>query len=141
MGSDPDFAGSSYSIDDGLTWTNIDAIQHVDVAFFSDTTGYSGGFTVSSNTGGVFVYSSNVLSSDNFAFAKAISVYPNPTNDLINITGTDSILKVELINLSRQSIRNLQPSNSVSLEGIANGMYFIKITTDKGMETLPIIKE
>jgi photosystem II stability/assembly factor-like uncharacterized protein len=141
VGSDPNFQGSSYSIDDGLTWTNIDAIQHVDVAFFSNTTGYSGGFTESSNTGGVFVYSSNVLSDDNFAFAKAISLYPNPAKNLINITGTDSILKLELINLSGQSIKSLQPSNSVSLEGIANGMYFIKITTDKGMETLPIIKE
>jgi hypothetical protein len=81
------------------------------------------------------------LSSDNFAFAKAVSLYPNPAKNLINITGTDSILKLELINLSGQSIKSLQPLNSVSLEGIANGMYFIKITTDKGMETLPIIKE
>lgn len=141
VGSNPDFQGSSYSIDDGLTWTNIDALQHVDVAFFNNTTGYSGGFTETSDTGGVFVYSSNVLSDDNFAFAKAISLYPNPTQSQVNITGTASVLKLELINLSGQSIKSLQPSNSVSLEGVANGLYFIKITTDKGIETLPIIKQ
>jgi hypothetical protein len=140
VGSNPDFAGSSYSKDDGITWNNIDTIQHVDVAFFSATAGYSGGFTNASDDGGVFVYSSNVLSGGNFAFAKAISLYPNPAKNQVNISGTDTIIKLELVNLSGQIVKALEPAHVLSLEGVATGLYFLKITTDLGTETRPLIK-
>lgn len=141
VGSNPDFAGSSYSKDDGLTWTNIDTIQHVDVSFFNLTTGYSGGFTQSSTEGGIFVYSDNVLTEGNFAFAKTVSLYPNPAQDHVNISGADSVLKLELINLSGQLIKSLQPSIYVPLDGLSTGLYFLKITTESGTETLPLIKK
>ncbi len=141
VGSDPAFAGSSYSNDDGATWTNIDAIQHVDVAFFNDTNGYSGGFTQNSQTGGVFVSSSSVLSSGEFAFAKAIQLYPNPALNQLNITTEDSILQLELINLSGQLLKIFPSTRTVALDGIASGMYLLKITTDKGTQTLPFLKQ
>ncbi|WP_194851556.1 T9SS type A sorting domain-containing protein [Nonlabens antarcticus] len=141
VGSDPAAAGSSYSLDDGVSWTNIDSEQHVDVAFFNLTTGFSGGFTVTSDDSGVFKYSSNILTENDIAFAKAISFYPNPTKNLINISGYDSIMNLELINLSGQTVKVLEPMEKVSLEGVQSGMYLLKITTNQGTETLPIIKE
>lgn len=141
VGSNPTFSGSSYSSNDGVSWTNIDTVQHVDVAFLNVTTGYSGGFTNSSDTGGVFVYSSNVLSVDDSAFAKAISLYPNPTSSQVNIATTATILHLELINLSGQNIRPIEPARSLSLEGLPAGMYMIKVTTDLGTQTLPLIKK
>jgi photosystem II stability/assembly factor-like uncharacterized protein len=45
VGGDVNFAGSSYSMDDGITWVNIDTDQHVDTAFFNNTLGYSGSFS------------------------------------------------------------------------------------------------
>lgn len=141
VGSNPSFSGSSYSQDDGVTWVNIDTEQHVDVAFFNATTGYSGGFTSSSDDTGVFVFSSSVLSVDNSAFAKAISLYPNPTNNQVNINTTNSILQVELINLSGQNFKVFTPASSISLEGLPTGLYLLKIITNKGVQTIPIIKK
>lgn len=141
VGSNPSFSGSSYSLDDGLTWINIDNIQHVDIAIFDRLTGYSGGFTSSTDDTGVFRINSSVLSSEEFAFAKAISLYPNPTKNRVNISGTDTVLKLELFNLSGQMVKTLHPALNIVLDGISNGLYFIKITTDLGTETLPIIKE
>ena len=37
--------GSSYSLDGGFTWTQIDALAHTATAFLDNQTGYSGGFT------------------------------------------------------------------------------------------------
>jgi len=140
VGSNPDFAGSSYSVDDGVTWTNIDTKQHVDVSFFDSVTGYSGGFTSNAGNTGVFKYAAEVLTVDNFAFAKAISLYPNPTSDLVNISSTGTIARLELINLSGQQIKVFEPLTVISLKELPAGMYLIKITTDQGVETLPIIK-
>ncbi|KQC32321.1 glycosyl transferase [Nonlabens sp. YIK11] len=141
VGSDPNFAGSSYSVNDGVTWVNIDTKQHVDVAFLNTSAGYSGGFTSDTNTTGVFKYVGDVLSAgDEFAFAKAISLYPNPTRNELNISGTDRVLNLELFNLSGQSLKVFQPSHSLSLEGLPTGLYLLKITTPLGMQSIPVLK-
>ncbi len=145
VGSNPAFAGSSYSLDDGVTWTNIDDTQHVDIALFDPTTGYSGGFTNGTDNAGVFVISSSVLTSalsgDEYAFAKAYSLFPNPTSDRIQISSQEPIVQLELLTLRGQKIKEKTSSNQLSLEGLANGMYFIKITTSAGNQTLPVIKK
>ena len=141
VGSDPNFQGSSYSTNDGLTWTNIDNVQHVDVAFLNQNTGYSGGFTNNEDTSGVFKYAGDVLSAgDEFAFAKAISLYPNPTKNQIHIHGADVINKLELFNLSGQSLKVFQPLNDVSLDDLPTGTYLLKITTPQGSQLLPVLK-
>ncbi len=144
VGSSTGFTGSSYSLDDGITWVNIDAIQHVDIALFNPTTGYSGGFTNNSDTAGVFTISSNVLdrslSSREFASAKAISLYPNPSNDKIQISSVEAVIQLELLNLGGQCIRQKMNSNTLSLDGVADGLYLVKIKTQQGTATLPVIK-
>ncbi|MCB0442969.1 MAG: T9SS type A sorting domain-containing protein, partial [Flavobacterium sp.] len=75
-----------------------------------------------------------------------ISIYPNPTNDIVNITIKDnSILKtIELYDvqgrlLQTQLVNNV--NSELNLSERANGMYFIKINTDKGSKVEKLIKE
>lgn len=75
-----------------------------------------------------------------------ISIYPNPTNDVVNITVKDnSIIKtIELFDiqgrlLQTQLVNNI--TSELNLSSRANGMYFIKITTDLGSKVEKLIKE
>jgi len=75
-----------------------------------------------------------------------ISIYPNPTNDVVNITVKDnSIIKtIELFDiqgrlLQTQLVNNI--TSELNLSSRANGMYFIKITSDLGSKVEKLIKE
>ncbi|WP_415060682.1 T9SS type A sorting domain-containing protein [Flavobacterium sp.] len=75
-----------------------------------------------------------------------ISVYPNPVKDVVNITvKNDSILKtIELYDvqgrlLQTQLVNDVHSELNVSSR--ANGMYFIKINTDKGTKVEKLVKE
>lgn len=48
--------GSSYSLDDGNTWLNIDtgSVQYTDLAFFDLKTGWAGSFNTSATDGGIY---------------------------------------------------------------------------------------
>uniref|UniRef100_UPI0023F585B1 DUF7619 domain-containing protein n=1 Tax=Flavobacterium filum TaxID=370974 RepID=UPI0023F585B1 len=75
-----------------------------------------------------------------------ISVYPNPVKDVVNITvKNDSILKtIELYDvqgrlLQTQLVNDVHSELNVSSR--ANGMYFIKINTDKGTKVEKLVKK
>lgn len=53
-GSASALSGSSYSLDAGVTWVTIDAIQHLYVDFLNTTTGWSGGFNSSATVNGIW---------------------------------------------------------------------------------------
>ncbi|MBM3418397.1 MAG: T9SS type A sorting domain-containing protein [Bacteroidetes bacterium] len=57
-------------------------------------------------------------------------VYPNPTNDLINIiiSDSDKNFQIELIDLSGQLILSESNKNELNLNHISNGVYILKIS-------------
>lgn len=74
-------------------------------------------------------YSFTFLSTPDFNLDTSISVYPNPTTGMVLITNS------ELINIKRvgiYSVLGTLVSDSLDITGRANGIYIIKIETDKG---------
>ena len=70
-------------------------------------------------------------------------VYPNPTNDLINITISDSDknFQIELMDLSGQLILIESNKNELNLNHLSNGVYLLKISLeDQVIATERIIK-
>ncbi|MBM3429605.1 MAG: T9SS type A sorting domain-containing protein, partial [Bacteroidetes bacterium] len=70
-------------------------------------------------------------------------VYPNPTNDLINITISDSDknFQIELLDLSGQLILSESNKNELNLNHLLNGVYLLKISLeDQVISTERIIK-
>jgi len=65
---------------------------------------------------------------------QAISIYPNPVTDLINIISSQEIINISIFNYIGQSVYcgNEIQINTNSFE---SGMYIIKIETDSGIET------
>ena len=70
--------------------------------------------------------------------AASFSVYPNPSNGLLNITGDSRIEDIRLVNFAGQVVfESTVNANEFRFEttGIAQGLYLLNITTDKGIVT------
>jgi Secretion system C-terminal sorting domain len=136
--------GSSYSTDDGVTWSLIDGQSHTCLEFNSDAIGYSGGFATSATVGGIHKFQ-NALGNQSFSNGKSISVTPNPTNGLLHLSANSLINEVVVFDLLGKQVYSSKYSalNEVNLDlsSVQNGAYLLKATSDNGItETMKIIK-
>jgi len=120
----------------GNGYYNIRTISGQEVA--------SGGtFTASeSKTFGV-----NVLSNSEFNLLEGISLYPNPSNSIVNISVPNSIGlpdNITIYNNLGQLVQTITVSSqndlSINASSLSNGIYFIKISKDNNKKTLRFIK-
>lgn len=153
-GEDPDGIGrgSSYSVDGGLNWTDINETDVLPVdgggslAFYDCTHGLASGFTADSVTGGIwhnlFDYCS--LGTSDFASANTTTASPNPTSGLLEINGKninqvvvyDVLGKVVLTN-TYSTLNNV----SMNLGSLNNGVYMVKVTNNLGnTSTIKVVK-
>ena len=75
-----------------------------------------------------------------------LRVYPNPTRGKIVVSGQWSVVSVEIYDVvgkkHESRISEIGQSDIVlDISHLPNGVYFIKIITDKGELTKKIIKE
>lgn len=71
-----------------------------------------------------------------------VQIYPNPVKSIVNIKSIHEIKSIELSDLSGKLImKSLVPKNSVDISSVHKGMYFLRISTDKGIFVNKIIKE
>lgn len=67
----------------------------------------------------------------------AVTVYPNPATDFVNVRLSENIKKIEVISVSGQLMQTITPAQSVittkfDTRNLSAGMYLVKIETDKG---------
>jgi type IX secretion system substrate protein len=76
---------------------------------------------------------------------EAISIFPNPTEGLLNIISpNEPITGIEVYNVIGRRIYEthfINNSYKANLESLETGIYFVKITTEVGQITKKIIKE
>ncbi|MFT7252406.1 MAG: photosystem II stability/assembly factor-like uncharacterized protein [Flavobacterium sp.] len=137
-------AGSSYSLDNGLTWVGVDTVQHLQVEFLNTTTGFTGGFNTSATVSGISKYTGTALPRESFE-ANGFSVYPNPVNDNFTIQNGNNIaisgLTISDINGRTVKAINVNAiENQINISDLNSGVYFLNITSEKGTATKKIIK-
>lgn len=137
-------SGSSYSLDDGATWTLIDSAQHLQVEFLNSTTGFTGGFNLDATTGGIAKYTGTVLPVKSFE-AVGFSVYPNPVNDNFTIQNGNNIAisGLTISDINGRTVKTLNVNaieNQINISDLNSGVYFLNITSDSGSATKKIIK-
>ncbi len=77
----------------------------------------------------------------------SVAVFPNPVQDVINIKSEEMFeyLNVQLINLLGSVVMEesfpLISELKLPVESVANGIYFLRLTSDKGSKTMKIIKK
>nr|MDA3820725.1 C10 family peptidase [Candidatus Delongbacteria bacterium] len=100
-GAAQDNSGSSYSEDGGTTWTTIDSQQHLYVDFLDENTGYSGWFNTDATTGGMWKWEPAVTGVPQIADKEnTFTVYPNPTEGKVRLTGINEETSVKLYNIT-----------------------------------------
>jgi len=70
-------------------------------------------------------------------------IYPNPVNDVLNLSYIQEMNVVKVYNLVGQELLSIKVNSSTALIDIsnfANGTYFIQVTTETAMKTVRVIK-
>lgn len=73
----------------------------------------------------------------------AFSVYPNPVDDMLTITGRDNLKSIVIYNAIGQQILELNPDQKdlqINTTTFNSGVYFLKLNTEKESRTIKIIK-
>lgn len=83
------------------------------------------------------IYSSTLTSKDN-SFA-AISTFPNPTNNILNINSLNK-LNLKVYNQLGQKILDAFNTNKIDVSSISKGVYYIEISDEVNSSTQKFIK-
>ena len=134
--------GSSYSTNNGATWTAIDAVQYTAVSFLNSNTGWAGGFNTSVSAEGIFKWTpcTSVIP-ENVSNSENILLYPNPAGNEINVLlpypdGVKVNISIMDIygKLCKKSVisTTLDNASKIELNDLSNGIYFIKGESSEG---------
>ena len=94
-------------------------------------------FGNSANTAEVYEFEAQKAGQANVNFENktSIKVYPNPTNDFINIAGEKIIQKLRIINQTGQTLKTFNTLNNkqvkININDLKTGVYYILIEGDK----------
>jgi hypothetical protein len=80
---------------------------------------------------------------DQIAVQNMISLYPNPTDGRINVSGPADFkgYRVQVIDISGKIILDQFLSPEINLDNLRSGMYFVRITGKQGVSTHRIIRK
>ncbi|MEM6720037.1 MAG: T9SS type A sorting domain-containing protein [Bacteroidota bacterium] len=102
-----------------------------------------------STLAGKDVYLSNVyfyggtLSNDEFT-ASSFKTYPNPTRDAWNVVTNDTVINtIQVFDMSGREVIAMEPNAiNAAIDGtsLQAGIYFAKISTDKGTSSVKLVK-
>ncbi len=74
-----------------------------------------------------------------------IVLYPNPAKEFINVQCTmNNVQSVEVFDVFGKLItttNDIDNPTRINVSGLANGMYFVRVTTDTGMVTKTFVKK
>jgi len=85
-----------------------------------------------------------LLSTGNFTKDASVQVYPNPVKNNVTVKANGNILSLQLYDVQGRLLQTSVVNNTTSVLDISSrtsGMYFLKITTDKGISLEKVIKE
>ena len=72
---------------------------------------------------------------------KELTIYPNPTNGMVNIEGMEAA-QVQVYNVFGQLVKTGLHSNEINMEGLPQGVYFLNVFDEKGnRSTCKVLKK
>lgn len=149
-----DFESPWYTWNDGVNWNQVWADNEQSISKKFD-------LAIANNLGGVGMWALNydggrpelwelintkfgITASVNDNLFKNVQIYPNPTQDIINISNINNVIfrSIEMVSVLGESIMKISPeTSSVSVGHLSNGVYFLKIADETGRyATFKIIK-
>ncbi|GEN75937.1 T9SS type A sorting domain-containing protein [Chryseobacterium hagamense] len=114
--------------------------------FIADVTVDADGVTRNATTPdlGSFEFSAVVLAVQDVKAKTGLEYYPNPVVDFINISNNMKIKNVEIYGASGQRVANENinaEKGSVNMRELPSGIYILKVNTEKGSQSIKVMKK
>jgi hypothetical protein len=75
-------------------------------------------------------------------FATSFAVFPNPAKDILYVIGENTLNStISILDQAGKVVKHFSNTNSLSIQDLDNGVYFIQIESNNKNETLKFIKE
>jgi len=81
-----------------------------------------------------------ILSTGSFAKDNSVTVSPNPTNGIVNISAKAEIKSVQLYDVQGRLLQAAS-GTTIDVSNRAAGLYFVKVMTAKGMKVEKLVRE
>ncbi len=149
---------TAYSGSCSTTLTQVGCDDDLGVGFMSllSLTGQTPGDTLyisvwrysfaGGGTNGSFVisaYDASLLSNASFDDASFVA-YPNPVKDILNVSYSQNISKVQVVNLLGQEVitNSLNATQGqIDMSNLPVGTYLVRVTSNEQVKTIKVIKE
>ncbi len=106
-------------------------------------TGVYSTWTISANNNPYYFSETCTLNTKRFN-QESVSIYPNPTRDIIHIKANNiDFNTIKIFNLQGQIIKtfNKLDTKSLDVSGLASGMYVVRLASDDGIIIRKIVKQ
>ncbi len=140
IGQSNDAAGLTTKLKD--VTVAADAYDKTAATFTVATSGlYYIGFHANSASSAQTLYIDDIMIDDiftginNSSTNNAVSMYPNPADNLLNIRSAQSINNIKIVSVIGQEVKSVNPAaNQITLDisNLESGIYFVTISTDNG---------
>ena len=70
----------------------------------------------------------------------AISIYPNPTDNTLFISGNKTPITVSIYNVLGKEVLSIKNTNNINVEALPSGVYMIRISDGVGQTNRKFIK-
>ena len=131
--------GAVYSFNPDLTFSwsaNVGVLNHSGPALADNGT-----LVISSSTD-VFAYKGSGTSDIENISSKEFSIYPNPTVNYLFINRLNDYKNLAIYDMTGQLINYSEANNNqIDVSNFQNGIYILKIETEKGILTNKFVKQ
>jgi hypothetical protein len=69
-----------------------------------------------------------------------ISIYPNPTNNTLFISGNETPIAVAIYNVLGKEVLSIKNTNNINVQALPSGVYVIRISDGVGQTNRKFIK-
>jgi hypothetical protein len=90
----------------------------------------------------VVVYRAENVGIEFIEVSENISVYPNPTHNMLNVVSDLQIKQIDIYDINGKVVKRIiNPEQTVSVSDLSKGVYMLHIQTDKGVAIKKITKQ
>ncbi len=82
-----------------------------------------------------------ILSVDEYSINNLVTIYPNPSNDIISLKSDLTIDEIEIFDLFGKKIKKEKYNDQIDIQNLSSGLYLLKFYSDNKFGVKKFIKE